>query len=424
MFAGLNGLSSKEIEDEVLQNIRNIIVEYDINAEITAVKVYGSRTRDNLYNRYSDLDVVVAYEGDIREDDFFNVLNNSMDYIYAPNGRLKLDVNPIRKDKSGTIEAFMQKAENYLDEKEKIKTQEKADKINIICLDVETTGFDPYGDDEILQLSIIDGDYNTLFNEYLKPEKKNEWKEAHQEFVADKITIKEYLSDIQEIINKADVIVGYDIGFDLSFLDAAGIKISERTVVEDVMLDFASIYGEWNDYYQQYKWQKLTTCATYFGFDWELTGAHAHDSLADCHATLYSYYKIENFVDKESIYINVYKDSLGDPVEGKSLKQVVPIPDGTTVDGISLKDGWFLCNTNRIYPNMYNDNYTTIEIPEGEKIKVRYLSSENTEDNNKFGEVIVKAESLAEAIQNVIDTNYINRVKDMSKTLKYDGMEL
>lgn len=56
------------------------------------------------------------------------------------------------------------------------------------------------------------------------------------------------------------------------------------------MQDFAPIYGEWSEYYESYKWQKLVKCAAYFGYIW---GADkAHDSLADCRATLFCYKKI------------------------------------------------------------------------------------------------------------------------------------
>lgn len=67
------------------------------------------------------------------------------------------------------------------------------------------------------------------------------------------------------------------------------IENSKATVI-DVMQDFADIYGEWSDKYGCNKWQKLTKCATYYGYDWE--NDTAHDSLADCRATLYCYNKI------------------------------------------------------------------------------------------------------------------------------------
>lgn len=56
------------------------------------------------------------------------------------------------------------------------------------------------------------------------------------------------------------------------------------------VMNFADIYGEWSDKYGCNKWQKLTKCAEYYGYDWE--NDTAHDSLADCRATLYCYQKM------------------------------------------------------------------------------------------------------------------------------------
>ena len=79
--------------------------------------------------------------------------------------------------------------------------------------------------------------------------------------------------------------------YDLRFLsaNAIGAENSKATVI-DVMQDFADIYGEWSDKYGCNKWQKLTKCAEYYGYDWE--NDTAHDSLADCRATLYCYKKM------------------------------------------------------------------------------------------------------------------------------------
>lgn len=48
------------------------------------------------------------------------------------------------------------------------------------------------------------------------------------------------------------------------------------------MTEFAEIYGEWNDARDDWKWQKLTTAAAYYGLSFEGT---AHDSLADAKMT-------------------------------------------------------------------------------------------------------------------------------------------
>ena len=168
-------------------------------------------------------------------------------------------------------------------------------KYDEIVIDTETTGLDA-DTDELLQVSIIDGQGNTLFNSYIKPLYTDEWSGAMAvnhitpQMVANAPNIIEVKQEINKIINSANVIVGYNILFDLEFLAAFGIENSKATVI-DVMQDFADIYGEWSDKYGCNKWQKLTKCAEYYSYDWE--DDTAHDSLADCKATLYCYKKIQ-----------------------------------------------------------------------------------------------------------------------------------
>ena len=163
-----------------------------------------------------------------------------------------------------------------------------------IVIDTETTGLNA-DTDELLQVSIIDSQGNTLFNSYIKPLYTDNWNKAMAvnhitpEMVANAPNILEVKQEINRILNSANIIVGYSTNFDLSFLSAVGIENSKATVI-DVMQDFADIYGEWSDKYGCNKWQKLTKCAEYYGYDWE--NDTAHDSLADCRATLYCYNKI------------------------------------------------------------------------------------------------------------------------------------
>lgn len=60
------------------------------------------------------------------------------------------------------------------------------------------------------------------------------------------------------------------------------------------MEDFAEIYGERNSFRDGYKWQKLTTAADYYGYDWSQRAETAHNSLGDCYATLFVYNKINS----------------------------------------------------------------------------------------------------------------------------------
>ena len=163
---------------------------------------------------------------------------------------------------------------------------------DVIVIDTETTGLSPT-EDELLQVSIISDIGETLYNSYIRPTHHTEWKEAQAvnkispEMVADSPTIFEEMPKINAILRKAKKVIGYNTYFDLNFISACGgINIENERVV-DVMEMFAPIYGEWIESFGSYKWQKLVTCAAYYNYFWG--NDKAHDSLADCRATLHCY---------------------------------------------------------------------------------------------------------------------------------------
>lgn len=166
-----------------------------------------------------------------------------------------------------------------------------------ITLDTETTGLSPDHGAEILQLSIINQDGETLFNEYFKPLFSQSWERAMAvnhitpDMVANKPCIYERLPEIIAILQGADRVIGYNTQFDLRMLSAVGAKLPQDTPIIDVMQDFAPVYGEYSENNGSYRWQKLTTCAAYYRYDWG--NDTAHDSLADCRATLYCYQKMQ-----------------------------------------------------------------------------------------------------------------------------------
>lgn len=114
--ASLNGQCRHDIEETVLCFAQAQIEEMGLSEEVRLLgaRVYGSRTREGLYQETSDVDVVLSYTGNIREDDFFNILHESGMKITG----LSVDVNPISTEKTGTLEKFMEDAEKYLDDKE------------------------------------------------------------------------------------------------------------------------------------------------------------------------------------------------------------------------------------------------------------------------------------------------------------------
>ncbi len=163
-----------------------------------------------------------------------------------------------------------------------------------IVFDTETTGLNArYCHDEILQLSIIDGEGNILLNSYVKPSLHKHWQEATQihgitpGMVKEAPLAQDLIPVVKGIFASADILIAYNIDFDLGFLAQWEICPTKSQKLIDVMKDFAEVYGEYNEYYDSYTWQKLTTAADYYGYKFK-----AHDSLEDVKATLYVYNKM------------------------------------------------------------------------------------------------------------------------------------
>ena len=95
--------------------------------------------------------------------------------------------------------------------------------MNIIAIDTETTGLDPILD-EIIQFSAVDFDGNELADYLIKPLFHKEWPEAEKinhippEAVKDCPTVFDIMGEIQSVLKNADLIIGYNVNFDLSFL--------------------------------------------------------------------------------------------------------------------------------------------------------------------------------------------------------------
>lgn len=119
---GLEGYSREEIKGIVTDHINDVMRDYDIDAEIIGMDIHGSRNRHDA-RPDSDLDVVVEYSGDIREDDMFNALNGEEDALSIEG--IKVDINPIRKEETGDIQDYMKQSEEY--DKEKLEHAKQKD---------------------------------------------------------------------------------------------------------------------------------------------------------------------------------------------------------------------------------------------------------------------------------------------------------
>ena len=106
---GLESWSREDLKEAIQGDIRNILDEAGFDdVQIVGLEIHGSRNRGQARTD-SDLDVVVEYEGDAREDDLFNVLND--DHIVIDG--IQVDVNPITASVTGTLADYMNRSKAY-----------------------------------------------------------------------------------------------------------------------------------------------------------------------------------------------------------------------------------------------------------------------------------------------------------------------
>lgn len=104
---GLEDYSYKEVCDMVLDHINAALEDNGYSADdldIVEIQLHGSRLRGTA-RPDSDLDAVVEYNGDFREDDLFDLLNENPLFIED----VQVDINPI----TGSMSSYMNKSNAY-----------------------------------------------------------------------------------------------------------------------------------------------------------------------------------------------------------------------------------------------------------------------------------------------------------------------
>lgn len=98
----------------------------------------------------------------------------------------------------------------------------------LAVLDFETTGLVP-GQDEVLQVAVVDETGAVLMNEYCRPQRHTAWADAQKvngiapQDVCGKPPFEALVPRLQEILSGARRVVAYNDGFEKAFLDAYGI---------------------------------------------------------------------------------------------------------------------------------------------------------------------------------------------------------
>ena len=103
------GDSVENITNGISQDVKNILAENNIDEadfKFQDIRVYGSFSTSTNKDT-SDLDVLVQYSGNMREDDAFNLFAEANLSLKDKNGnQVKIDINPINIEDSGTIDSY------------------------------------------------------------------------------------------------------------------------------------------------------------------------------------------------------------------------------------------------------------------------------------------------------------------------------
>lgn len=164
----------------------------------------------------------------------------------------------------------------------------------IAAIDVETTGLKP-GSDEILQVAICDGNGKELLNSYVMPERRRRWPNAQKvngitwDMVRDAPTLAELATEIQSILQSTPLVIGYNLRFDFSMLEAGGVDIQTGGYTWDIMNDCSVMIGAWNASMGKYAYVRLQAIARHYGISYK-----PHDALEDARATSRVFYRLLN----------------------------------------------------------------------------------------------------------------------------------
>lgn len=111
---GMGNTTIEEIEDFTRNAIEEILIENELEEVVNIIELYvhGSRINGNPH-KDSDLDIVLYYKGNIKEDSLFNILHDT-DYIdNLTYDGVYIDINPIRDVETGSLSEYIKRDKNY-----------------------------------------------------------------------------------------------------------------------------------------------------------------------------------------------------------------------------------------------------------------------------------------------------------------------
>lgn len=128
------------------------------------------------------------------------------------------------------------------------KADDVTDDEKVLFFDTETTGT-VYKTDEVLSLGVVDNEGTVLFDKMFRPRNHKTWNDAMEinhitpEMTIGKPSLKSYKSEIEDILARDAVLVGWNVQFDMRMLYAGGVDMPMTNgKYVDLMKEFKRAY--------------------------------------------------------------------------------------------------------------------------------------------------------------------------------------
>ena len=146
-----------------------------------------------------------------------------------------------------------------------IDRAQKALKKNIVVLDTETTGLGPGA--EIIEISCVGRDGEILLDTMVQPRgpiepEAQEVNGIRQQDLADWPPMEIVMDRLEPVLAAADVIASYNLAFDHRLLQqsvGAAYHLPRGADRLCIMETYAAYQGEWDDWFDNYRWHRLAT---------------------------------------------------------------------------------------------------------------------------------------------------------------------
>ena len=182
------------------------------------------------------------------------------------------------------------------------------DRKRVLFFDLELTGV--YTHDEIISISIVDGEGSIIMNTFVKPAHKKKWKHTEKihgitpDMVADAPMLDELIPEIKRIFADADNLIAYGVSTDYSHIKYIYDTEEEREALHDKTRCCANEFVRYaHEHLPELSHAALIDAMAAFEIDWD---GIPHSSIADTVACMKVW---------ERLFPNYYRSAVAAEVE-------------------------------------------------------------------------------------------------------------